>query len=68
MSHPSRPTFDPALPDRTIEGLRAHTDRLLPAAKGPPRRPTWRESALGLLLGSTSVAALALLVDSSSSP
>ena len=63
MSHPSRPTFDPALPDRTIERLRAHTDRLVPAAKGPPRRPTWCESALALLLGSTSAAALALLVD-----
>lgn len=63
MSHPSRPTFDPALPARTIDRLGARPERLLPKAQGPPGRPTWRESALALSLGCTSAAALALLVD-----
>lgn len=63
MTHPSRPTFDPALPARTIERLNSRPDRLIPEAKGPPGRPTWRESALALSLGCTSAAALALLVN-----
>ncbi|MBR8743463.1 hypothetical protein [Nocardiopsis sp. MG754419] len=68
MSHPSRPTFDPALPDSVIERLRAHSDRLIPASQPPPGHPTWRESALALLLGTTSAGVLALLVESLAVP
>ncbi|WP_039831036.1 hypothetical protein [Nocardiopsis valliformis] len=63
MSHPCRPTFDPVLPARTIERLSARPERLIPKAKGPPGRPTWRESALALSLGCTTAAALALLLN-----
>ncbi|GAB3721580.1 hypothetical protein GCM10027590_23010 [Nocardiopsis nanhaiensis] len=68
VSHPSRPTFDPVLPNKTIARLRAHPDRLIPHAKGPPGRPTWRETALALALGCTSAAALSLLVSALVAP
>lgn len=61
MSHPSRPTFDPALPPRAVARMRARPDKLLPASAGPPRRPTWRQIALLTAGGGGALAALALL-------
>ena len=61
MSHPSRPTFDPGLPPRTVARLRARPERLLPSSAGPPGRPTWRQLALLTATGCTSLAAVALL-------
>ncbi|RKS09755.1 hypothetical protein DFP74_5499 [Nocardiopsis sp. Huas11] len=61
MTHPSRPTFSPDLPPGTAERLRRHADRLVPAAKGPPRRRAWRRAAAATAGGCAGAALLALL-------
>ncbi|WP_159941067.1 MULTISPECIES: hypothetical protein [unclassified Nocardiopsis] len=61
MSHPSRPTFDPALPPRVVARLRAHPEKLRPASAGRSRRPSWRQGAALTAAGCTSLAAVALL-------
>ncbi|MDE3720342.1 hypothetical protein PWG71_03005 [Nocardiopsis sp. N85] len=68
MSHPSRPTFDPTLPRRTLTRLRGHPERLLPDSLGPSSRLTWRRGAALTAAGGTSLAALALLVPGSAAP
>ncbi len=61
MSHPSRPTFDPGLPPRAVARMKAHPEKLLPAAARPRRGPTWRQGAAITAAGCTSLAAVALL-------
>ncbi|MFD3683449.1 hypothetical protein ACFWTE_01335 [Nocardiopsis sp. NPDC058631] len=61
MPHPSRPTFDPGLPPRTVARMRARPERLLPASAGTPHRPTWRQLALLTATGCTSLAVATLL-------
>ncbi|MFE3457173.1 hypothetical protein ACFXKD_06475 [Nocardiopsis aegyptia] len=64
MSHPSRPTFSPDLPPGTARRLRGHADQLIPAAKGAPRRRTWRRAAAATAGGCAAASLLALLVPS----
>ncbi|WP_223830510.1 hypothetical protein [Nocardiopsis quinghaiensis] len=61
MSHPRRPTFDPALPPRAVARMRAHPERLIPSSSGPSRRLTWRRGAALTAAGGSSLAAVALL-------
>ncbi|KOX12523.1 hypothetical protein ADL05_20870 [Nocardiopsis sp. NRRL B-16309] len=41
--------------------MRGHADRLIPAAKGPPRRRTWRRAAAATAAGCAGASLLALL-------
>jgi hypothetical protein len=61
VTHPSRPTFSPDLPPTTVERLRRRVDQLIPAAKGPPGRRTWRRAAAATAAGGTAAALAALL-------
>lgn len=61
MLYPSRPSFDPTLPHRTVRRLRAHPDKLIRASEGPPGSPTWRQLAAGTAIVGGLAAVVALL-------